>query len=141
MANLLQPWLFLQSNLAFSLKQTITILDKNLTSANFFFLFYKKIIKIVYAIFAVAIKNLKVQFSNSNLLVGKNTIWFKFLAQKKEIDKRTADALYNKNQKFILQKYMLIMEKYELKPFFHINIGLFQLLENKLSSRQLRRKR
>ena len=53
-------------------------------------------IKVVYAILVVTIKNLKVYYGNANLLLGKSTIWFEPLAQKRETGKKTASALYYK---------------------------------------------
>lgn len=47
--------------------------------------FSEKIIKIIYAIFAITIKDLKIYLNNSNLLKRKNIICFKFLAQKKRL--------------------------------------------------------
>ena len=43
---------------------------------------------------AIAIKDLEVRLSNSNLLVGKSVIRFELLAQKGETSKQTAGALY-----------------------------------------------
>ena len=42
----------------------------------------------------IAVKNLEVHLSNSNLLLGKSAIRFKPSAQKGEIGQQTADALY-----------------------------------------------
>ncbi len=44
--------------------------------------------------FAVTIKDLEVCLGNLNLLLEKNTIWFKPSAQKKKTDKQTTSALY-----------------------------------------------
>lgn len=57
---------------------------------------YKNIIKVIYIMLAIAIKDLKMQISNSKLLLGKNAIWFESSAQKKEINNQMADALYYK---------------------------------------------
>lgn len=54
---------------------------------HFFLFFYKKILKIAYAIFAVTIENLEMRIGNLNLLLGKSVIQFEFLAQKEENDK------------------------------------------------------
>lgn len=55
-----------------------------------FFLFLSKdIIKILSATFAIVIKNLELCLNNSNLLIKKKAIPFKFLAQKEEIDKQS----------------------------------------------------
>lgn len=59
-------------------------------------------IKIICAIFAIAIKSLEIYLSNSNLLMEKSAIYFKLLAQKKEINKQTANILFYKNQVFVL---------------------------------------
>lgn len=53
----------------------------------FFYFFCGKIIKIVCAILAIAMKDLKVCLDNLNLLLGKNVIWFDLLAQKRETSK------------------------------------------------------
>lgn len=53
-------------------------------------------IKIGYAIFAIAIKDLKMQLNNSNLPIWKSAICFEFLAQKRKTSKQTADLLYYK---------------------------------------------
>lgn len=45
---------------------------------------------------AVIIKDLEIHLSNSNLPMRKSAIYFKFLAQKREISKQTASALYYK---------------------------------------------
>ena len=45
---------------------------------------------------AVAIEDLKVQLSNSNLPIGKSPIRFEPLAQKGETSNQTAGALYYK---------------------------------------------
>ena len=44
--------------------------------SHFFLSFCGKMIKVVCAIFAVAIKDLRVRLSNLNLLLGKSAIWF-----------------------------------------------------------------
>ena len=50
-------------------------------------------ITVVCAMLAIAIKDLKMRFSNSNLPLGKSKIWFELLAQKKETGKQTTGAL------------------------------------------------
>lgn len=60
----------------------------------FFFFFYREIITVIYAIFAIAIKNLKVHFGNLNFLLEKSAIWFELLAQKKETGKQITNVLY-----------------------------------------------
>lgn len=44
----------------------------------------------------IVIKNLKIQMTNSNLLMRKNAICFEVSNQKRETDKQTADAIYYK---------------------------------------------
>ena len=62
---------------------------------SYFFLFFcKVIIKVVYAILAVAINNLEVHLGHLNLSVGKSEIRFEPLAQKEETSKQTTSALY-----------------------------------------------
>ena len=51
-------------------------------------------IRVIYAIHAVTIEDLKMRLGNSNLLLRKSAIRFKPLTQKREIDKQTACALY-----------------------------------------------
>ncbi len=43
---------------------------------------------------AIAIEDLKVHLRNLNLPLGKSVIWSEPLAQKREIGKQTAGALY-----------------------------------------------
>lgn len=68
LANLLHLLLFLQSNPAFFLKQTFIGLVKN-DIHNIFF--YEKMIKIIYIILIIVIKDLEMRFNNSNLCFGK----------------------------------------------------------------------
>ena len=42
----------------------------------------------------VAIKDLKIRLGHLNLLLRKNAIWFKRLAQKREIGKHIVGVLY-----------------------------------------------
>lgn len=53
-------------------------------------------IKILSAMLNIAIKDLKVHLSNSNLSTGKKAICFKLLTQKRETGKQTVDVLYYK---------------------------------------------
>lgn len=53
-------------------------------------------LKIVYAVLVVAIKDLKVCLSNLNQPTGKSAIHFEPLAHKREAEKQTAGALYFK---------------------------------------------
>ena len=53
-------------------------------------------IRVVCAIFAIAIKDLEVRLSNSNLPTEKSAICFEPLAQNKDAGKQTASALYYK---------------------------------------------
>lgn len=39
-------------------------------------LFYKKMIRVIYAMFAITINDLKLRLNNKNLPLGKSTIWF-----------------------------------------------------------------
>ncbi len=60
----------------------------------FFLLFYGKMIRVIYAMFVIAIKDLKVYIGNLNLPLGENAIWFELLGQKNETGKQMAGALY-----------------------------------------------
>ncbi len=60
----------------------------------FFHLFYKKIIRVVYAIFTIIIKIFAVQLSNLKLYMEKNTIQFKSLVQKNVTGKQMASAIF-----------------------------------------------
>lgn len=61
----------------------------------YFFVFLcKKMIRIVCNILTIAIEDLKVYLSNSNLLLGKNAIKFKVLVKKKETSKQMASIAY-----------------------------------------------
>ena len=46
--------------------------------------------------FAIIIKNLKMQFNNINLILGKSVMSFELFIQKKETSNHTADVLYKK---------------------------------------------
>lgn len=46
--------------------------------SHFFIFFCGEIIRVVYAMLILAIKDLKVRLGNSNLLFRKSAIWFKF---------------------------------------------------------------
>lgn len=50
---------------------------------NFFLHFYREMIKVIYAIFAIAIIDLEMHLNNSNLPIGKNAIFFKAFGLKK----------------------------------------------------------
>lgn len=54
-------------------------------------------IRVIYAILTIVIKDLKVQLSNLDLPIRNSAICFEPLAQKEETGKQTADALYDKN--------------------------------------------
>lgn len=86
---------------SFFSEQIITLLSKTLTS-HLFCSFYKQIIRIVYAIGDVAIKDLEVRFGDLNQPIEKNAIWFELLAQKEEPDKQITGALYYQYQEFVL---------------------------------------
>ncbi len=51
-------------------------------------------IRVVCAMFAIAIEDLEVRLRNSNLSLGKSAIWFELSAQKGETGKQTAGTLY-----------------------------------------------
>ena len=53
-------------------------------------------IRIVYTILTIAIKDLEMRYGNANLLLGKSIFQFELLAQKRKTSKQTADALYYK---------------------------------------------
>lgn len=53
-------------------------------------------IRVVYAILTVVIKDLEVRLINSNLQTKKSAIRFELLTQKQEVDKQTTDILYYK---------------------------------------------
>lgn len=59
-------------------------LDRNLTYPIFHF-FNRVIIRVVYTIFVIIIKDLKIHLINENLLLRKNAFWFEPLAQKRKI--------------------------------------------------------
>ena len=61
--------------------------------SHFFLPFWGKMIRVVCAMFAVAIEDLKVCLGNLNLPLRKSTIWFELLAQKEETGKQTANTL------------------------------------------------
>ncbi len=63
-------------------------------TSDFFYLFCEEIIRVVYAILAIAIENLEVQLSNLNLPMGKNVIRFEPLVQKGETGEQMAGAIY-----------------------------------------------
>lgn len=50
-------------------------------------------IKLIYVILDVVIKDIEVRCSNANLLVKKSSIWFELLAEKGDTGKQTANAL------------------------------------------------
>lgn len=60
----------------------------------FFLSFYKDLIKVVYAILVITIKDLEVRLGNLNLPPGKSAISFESLALKGETGKQTTNALY-----------------------------------------------
>lgn len=109
-------------------------------TCHFFHSFYGEIIKVVCAIFVVAIKDLEVQLSNLNLQIRKNAICFESLASKRETGKQMANVLYYKYQKSVLQERMLVLRKPRPKPPFHVNIRLFQSSGNGLLSKRLGKK-
>ena len=62
----------------------------------FFFLFYRKVMKVLCTLLIILIEYLEVCWGNVNLLSGKHVILFKSLAQKKETKKQTVNVLYFK---------------------------------------------
>lgn len=71
----------------------------------FLLFFYRKIIRVVYAIFAIAIKDLEIHVDNLNLLLRKSIIWFESLAQKRETSKQIADTQCYKYQESFIGAY------------------------------------
>ena len=63
-------------------------------TSHFFLLFCGEMIRVICTMLAIVIKDLEVYLGNSNLPLGKNAIWFKPLAQKRETGKQTACILY-----------------------------------------------
>ncbi len=61
---------------------------------HFILLFRGEMIRVVYAMLAIAIEDLEVRLRNSNLRRRKNAIRFESSAQKGETGKLTASALY-----------------------------------------------
>lgn len=70
-------------------------------TCHFFFSFCEKIIRVVFAMFAIAIEDLEVQLNNSNLPIRKSAICFELLAQKGKISKQMTSALYYKYKKSV----------------------------------------
>lgn len=87
LADLLHLWLFLQSNLTFYPEQTIYNLGQKPHTFYFFLFFCEEMIKLVYAMLDIAIKDLKIYLNNSNLLIRKSAIYYEFLVQKKKTGK------------------------------------------------------
>ena len=56
-------------------------------TSHFFFLFHGEMIRVVYAMLAIAFNDLEVRFCNSNLPLEKSAIRFELLAQKLETSK------------------------------------------------------
>lgn len=59
-----------------------------------FFSLCREIIRFVYAILAIAIEDVEVRLSDSNLPLGKSIIWFELSSEKRELGKQTTNALY-----------------------------------------------
>lgn len=93
LADLPYLWLFLQSNPASFLEQTVTTLGKNVTRHIISF-FCWKMIRVVHAIFVIIIEDLEMHFNHANLPLRKSAICFEPLAQKRETGKQKADMLY-----------------------------------------------
>ena len=62
--------------------------------SHFFLSFHRKMIIVICTMLAIAIEDLEMCLGNLNLPLGKNAIRFEPLAQKGEINKQTAGALY-----------------------------------------------
>lgn len=58
------------------------------------FFFCIKMIKVIYAIFAIAIKDPEVHLGDSNLILRKSVIQFELLALKRKTDNYLTDVLY-----------------------------------------------
>lgn len=67
-------------------------------------------IRVIYAIFTIVIKDLEIYLINSNLLLRKNIIWFKLLIQKRKTDKQIASILFT-NIKSLFHKSIYLFEK------------------------------
>ncbi len=50
-------------------------------------------IRVVYTILVITIKDLEIRVNNLNLQLGKSTIWFESLVHKKKTGKQMADTL------------------------------------------------
>ena len=61
--------------------------------SHFFLPFCREMIRVVYAMLTVIIKDLELCLGNSNLPLSKSAIWFEPSAQKGETDKQTNSAL------------------------------------------------
>ena len=59
-----------------------------------FFLFYKKMIRVLYAMFVLAMKDLEAYLDNSNLFLRQSAIWFELSTPKKKNSKQSASILY-----------------------------------------------
>lgn len=62
----------------------------------FFQLFHKKMMKVICAMLAIVIKDLKLRINNLNLLLGKSVIRFDSSVQMRETSKQIAHRLYYK---------------------------------------------
>ena len=63
-------------------------------TSHFFLLFCKEMIRVLCAMLAIAIEDLKVHLGNFNLPLDKSAIWFELLVPKVETSKQTTSALY-----------------------------------------------
>lgn len=62
-------------------------LGQKFHTCHFFLFFYGKMIKVVYTILVIVIKDLEMCLSNLSLQVGKSIICFEFLTEKEETSK------------------------------------------------------
>lgn len=71
-------------------------LERKCHILHFWFLFSKEMIKVICAILAITIEDLKLRWDNPDLLLKKSAIRFEFLAQKKETGKKIVGLEYYK---------------------------------------------
>ena len=108
---------------------------------HFFFLFCREIIRVVGTMLGIAIEDLEVHLSISNLPIEKNVIYFKLLAQKKKTGKQTTGILIWQKLKICFIGVYTCLEKTWAKTLSPVNIRLFQTSGYKLSSKRLGERR
>lgn len=59
-----------------------------------FLLFCEKLIRVIFAMLVIAIKHLKVQLNNLNMIIRISVICFEILFQTRNINKQMTGALY-----------------------------------------------